>query len=153
MNSTPGRVLIRTTAMLSTLLALAACSTMGQAPATGPSLYERLGGAPALKVVVGEYVDTLATDPRTRRSFEGSNLTRVKERLGAMLCAATGGGCRYDEEDSIKTIHAGLAVTNREFKDGVAELVEILDRHHVPAREKSELLALLGPMEHDIVSR
>ena len=47
--------------------------------------------------------------------------------------------------------HAGMNISNADFGALVDDLVKALDVFQVPAKEKEELLALLGPMTKDIV--
>ena len=45
----------------------------------------------------------------------------------------------------MKTTHAGMNISNGDFGALVEDLVKSLDMFKVPAREKGELLDLLGP--------
>ena len=49
------------------------------------------------------------------------------------------------------TAHAGMKITNAQFDALVGHLVASLDKFKVPAAEKGDLLALLGPMRSSIV--
>lgn len=51
----------------------------------------------------------------------------------------------------MKHTHVGMQISTADFKALVQDLVAALDKFNVPAGEKSELLALLGPMQKDIV--
>jgi hemoglobin len=51
----------------------------------------------------------------------------------------------------MKTTHAGMKITTAAFNALVEDLVKALDTFNVPAREKNELLSVLGPMKSDIV--
>lgn len=135
-------------AILISILVLGCASR--PAPQAGPTLYERLGGKPAIELVAGKLIDMSSTDPATSRSFNKVNLVRLKGKLAEQLCAATGGPCKYTG-DTMKASHAGLAITSAEFDGMVHHLVTILDDLRVPAREKDELLAMLAPMKGDIV--
>jgi hemoglobin len=53
----------------------------------------------------------------------------------------------------MKTAHAGMGVTNADFDALVENLVTTLDKFKVPQKEKGELLAVLGPMRKDIVTK
>ena len=64
------------------VLGLAACAA---APAEPPTLYARLGGAPQVDALVGRLIDRTATDPRTRRSFDGIKLKALKESLAQQI--------------------------------------------------------------------
>src|SRR5690349_7151691 len=77
-------------------------------PATAPagSLYARLGGTPAVSAFVGETIDTVAANERTKRSFDKVNLQHVKDMLAEQICSLTGGGCTYTG-DTMRDVHAG----------------------------------------------
>lgn len=130
-------------------LILSGCAT---APAPEPSLFVRLGGLPALIAVTDKTIDRTATDPGTRRSFDGVKLKPVKESIVNFLCQATGGPCKYEGESMAKA-HRGLDITSAEFDAMVGQLVDTLNQFNVPAKEKSELLQLLGPLKADIVTK
>lgn len=144
----PRLVSLRNTALFAASLSLAACAS--QPPKA--SLYDRLGGLPAIKAVVEKTIDSAAADPRTSRTFKGIKLTGVKESVVAQICEATGGPCKY-EGPSMAKVHEGLDITSAEFDAFAGQLVAVLDGFKVGAAEKNELLQLLGPMKHDIVSK
>jgi hemoglobin len=75
-----------------------------------------------------------------------------KAKLVDQICEASGGPCKYTGKD-MKTAHAGMGITDADFNALVEDLVATLDKFKVPAKEKSELLAVLGPMKKDIVTR
>jgi hemoglobin len=49
--------------------------------------------------------------------------------------------------------HQGMNITQEEFNALVGDLVAALDQFSVPEQEKNELLAILGPMQSDIVGQ
>jgi hemoglobin len=67
------------------------------------------------------------------------------------LGEATGGPQVY-EGASMKTAHATLGITVADFNAFVEDLVTTLDAAAVPAAEQQQLLALLSPMQSDIVT-
>jgi hemoglobin len=130
-------------------LLLSGCASK---PAPEPSLFVRLGGLPALIAVTDKTIDRTATEPSTRRSFDGVKLKPVKESIVSFLCQATGGPCKY-EGASMAKAHHGLDITSAEFDAMVGQLVDTLNQFNVPAKEKNELLQLLGPLKADIVTK
>ncbi|MCO4888092.1 group 1 truncated hemoglobin [Cupriavidus sp. WGtm5] len=139
--------------VLTALLGLAGCATPERAtPAATSSLYDRLGGMPAITAVVDDFVGNLATDPRIKAKFANADMPRLKTRLVEQICAGSGGPCTYSGRD-MKTAHAGMAISNDEFDALVDDLVKSLNKFKVPARDQKELLGILGPMRQDIVSR
>ena len=53
----------------------------------------------------------------------------------------------------MKAAHAGMGIRNRDFNALVQDLGMSLNKFKVPAREQHELVAILGPMRRDIVTR
>lgn len=130
-------------------LSLTACANME--PKTQASLYERLGGKPAITAVVENFVGNVAGDARINQFFAHANIPRLKMQLVDQICEATGGPCRYTGAD-MKTAHAGMGIKQGDFNALVEDLVKSLDYFKVPKAEKDELLGALGPMQGDIVS-
>jgi len=117
-----------------------------------PSLYQRLGGKPAIRAVVDDFVANVAADKRINRFFAKTDIARLKLRLVEQICAGSGGPCTYRGR-SMKDAHRGMGVANMDFNALVEDLQLSLKRFNVPKREQGELLALLGPMRKDIVER
>lgn len=119
-------------------------------PLAADTLYQRLGGQPALQAITDQLIDVASTDPNTKRSFHRVNLQRVKEKLAEQFCVLAGGPCTYTGDD-MRLVHRGLQITEREFYGLVEQLRTILDARGVGSREKNELLALLAPMKPHVV--
>jgi hemoglobin len=133
-------------------LLLAACA---QAPtqesAKNASLYERLGGKPAITAVVDDFVGNIAEDQRINKFFVHADPVKLKRHLVDQICAVSGGPCKYTGRD-MKTTHQDMAITEAHFNAVVGDLVKSLDKFKVSAQEKNELLALLGAMKNQIVN-
>jgi hemoglobin len=114
------------------------------------SLYERLGGAQALKAVVDDFVGRVAGDSRINGKFAKSDMQRLKLHLVEQLCVATGGPCEYTGRDMGKT-HKNMKVTEGEFDALVEDLVATLDKFNVASPEKNELLGIIGPLKSRVV--
>ena len=116
------------------------------------SLYDRLGGKPAITAVVDDFVGNVAADNRINGFFARTDVPRLKRMLVEQICAGSGGPCTYTGRD-MRSAHAGMGVSDAHFNALVEDLVKTLDKFKVPEREKNELLAILGPMKNDIVTR
>ena len=114
------------------------------------TLYERVGGLPTLRKVVDDFVDRLRVDPRVQRFFADSNIPLVKERLVHLTCEVSGGPCTYLGAD-MKTAHVGLRISDAHFDAVVEDFGASLDKFGVRAREKGELLSILGKLRSDVV--
>jgi hemoglobin len=116
------------------------------------SLYDRLGGQPAVTAVVDDFVGNVAGDSRINGRFANANIPRLKKLLVEQISAGTGGPVSYTGRD-MKTAHAGMKITDAEFNALVEDLIKTLDKFKVPEQEKGELLGILGPMKGDIVGK
>jgi hemoglobin len=140
------------------LLALTSCASTtaestaatGSGGTAGKSLYDRLGGKPAIEAVVDELLARVSQDERINASFAGAHLPRLRQRLVEQVCQASGGPCTYSGRD-MKTVHAGMGVTGAQFDALGGHLVAALDKFKVPEKEKGELMSVIGSMRGDIV--
>ena len=116
------------------------------------TLYERLGGRPAITAVVDDFVKNVAADRRINGFFANANIPRLKARLVEQICQGTGGPCTYTGGD-MRSVHAGMGIQSKHFNALVQDLGKTLNKFKVPAREQKELVAILAPMQRDIVTR
>ena len=132
------------------LAAAVVISVAVAASAQEKSLYERLGGQPAITAVVDQFVANVAADKRINTFFANTNIPALKSKLVEQVCQASGGPCTYTGKD-MKTVHQGMGIKEADFNALVEDLVAALDQFKVPDKEKDELLGLLAPMKGDIV--
>ena len=130
-------------------LALGACADK-QMQMQEASLYERLGGKPAIEAVVDQFIQNVAADQRINGFFANADIEDLSAKLVDQICQASGGPCTYTGLD-MKTAHRGMGVRDEHFNALVEDLIAALDTFNVPEREKNELLGTLGPMKGDIV--
>ena len=114
------------------------------------SLYDRLGGQPAVEAVVKDFAGRVLADDRINKKFVKSDADRLVTNLITFVCMATGGPCKYEGQD-MKRAHHKMGVTEGEFNALVGDLVATLDSFKVPEKEKNELLGALGPLKEQIV--
>jgi hemoglobin len=133
--------------------ALSACQSMTTDSMAPPkSLYDRLGGQPAITAVVDDFVGNVAADSRINGFFARTDIPRLKKNLVDQICAGTGGPCAYTGRD-MKTAHKGMNITDAQFGALVEDLTKSLDKFKVPQKEQGGLLAVLGPMKPQIVGQ
>ncbi|HEY5944212.1 MAG TPA: hypothetical protein VIV40_01915, partial [Kofleriaceae bacterium] len=131
--------------------AAAPAPTPDKPAAGGKSLYDRLGGLPAITAVVDEFVNRTTADPRIKDRFFNTDAVQLKKLLTEFVCMATGGSCKYTGRD-MATTHGGMELVDDEFNALVENLVGALDKFKVPEKEKGELLGALGPLKPQIVT-
>ncbi len=137
---------------------LAGCHRAAPAPApapaaaSGPSLYQRLGGQAAIRSVVDTFVTRVVADARVNAFFRGIDVDTFKQLLVEQVCQASGGPCVYSGR-SMPAAHKGMHITNAQFDAVVEDLTQALDANHVGAVEKGQLLTTLGGLRPQIVGK
>src|SRR5712691_13288077 len=92
---------------------VAGCSSGMQSGTTmmeKKSLYDRLGGKPAITAVVDDFIGNVAGDTRINQRFANADIPRLKTRLADQVCEATGGPCKYTGA-SMRDAHTGMKIT------------------------------------------
>ena len=130
-------------------------ASFAQTAKTEKSLYERLGGQPAVEAVASGLVDRILADNRVKGWFTHAasspeNTKAYKAKLASFICAAVGGPCKYDGKD-METAHKGRGVTSDAFEAVAQDLSAQLDQLKVPAKEKGEVMALVKTLKPKIV--
>ncbi|HEY2381531.1 MAG TPA: group 1 truncated hemoglobin [Terriglobia bacterium] len=125
------------------------------AKAPAKSLYDRLGGQPAIEAVANGLVDRILADGRVNKWFAHAastpeNTKTYKAHLATFLCSSLGGQCKWTGPD-MATIHKNKAVTSEAFDAVAQDLSAQLDQLKVPSKEKGELMTVVGSLKKSIV--
>lgn len=140
---------VRTAILALTTATLSLAVVAADAP---KSLYDRLGGKPALTAVVGELWTQVAADARINGRFAHTKPEVFGAQLVDFLCVASGGPCKYSGAD-MKSAHTGMKLSELEFNALAEDTVKALDKFNVPATEKGEVMNMLGSLKGDVINR
>lgn len=140
----------RLVSALRTLLAAAALAGPPAIACAHQSLYAAMGGTKVVARFVSQTIDKVAADPRLNQSFRDVDLARVKRELTSYICQLAGGGCKYTGIP-IRAVHANLGITQAQFYGLVQILRHQMRVNHVDLRDRNRLLALLAPLEPQVV--
>lgn len=130
---------------------LTAGAAFAQTAPKDDQLYKAFGEKAGLVALMDDFMVRLLADPRTGPHFKPSNQQRVKEQLVDQLCALSGGPCIYKGAD-MKSAHANLDIKKSDFHALVEVLQQSMDARGIPFRKQNEMLALLAPMNRDIIT-
>ena len=126
-------------------------------PRSAPKpLWTRLGGEPAVKAVVHDFVALAATDPQVdftrggKYSLDAVGVANLEKFLVDLISEVTGGPLKY-EGRSMKTAHQGMAITDAQFDALAGDLSVVLNKYNVPKQETDELIAIVASTRKDIV--
>jgi hemoglobin len=92
----------------------------------------------------------MESDDRINFTFANTDLKKFEQLLFEQICNLTDGGCKYTGRD-MYTSHAKLNITNAQFNALAEDLYAAFDRVHVPYRLQNRVVALLAPMQKDVV--
>lgn len=112
------------------------------------TLYQRLGGKPALQSMVSDAVEKLAVDsrilenPELKHLSETLNRKKFKDALTQRICQQSGGPCKR-KTLVLPGAPAHLSLRPMEWVYVVQDVNAVLDQHHTPVRERTELINLL----------
>jgi hemoglobin len=115
------------------------------------SIYDSIGGAPAVAAAVDDFYLRVLGDPRLAPFFSDVDMTKLKAHQRGFIAAAIGGSHIYAGRD-MATAHAGLDITDADFDAVVTHLVDTLTGLGVPAETISEIGSALAPLRADIVT-
>jgi truncated hemoglobin YjbI len=120
------------------------------------SLWSRLGGEPAVKAVVHDFVAKAAADPKVdftrggKYPIDAAGVAHLEELLVQQISSVSGGPLKYSGK-AMKPTHAGMGITEEQFGALANDLVEILNAYNVPKKEIDELVGIIATTKKDIV--
>jgi len=90
-----------------------------------PTLFDRVGGAPAISRIVGALYDKAQADPELAPYFHTTDIGAQRQRLSEMIGEALGGpGAPWLK--GLAEAHRGRGVTHRHFSLLAAHLMDVL---------------------------
>jgi hemoglobin len=129
------------------LLAAGAASPLHAAEST---LFAAMGGEAVLRASVDRFAEIVEADDRINFTFAETDIGKFKQLLYEQLCELSGGPCHYSGRD-MRTAHAKLKITTAEFNALAEDLYLALGKAGVAYRQQNKLMALLAPMQRQIV--
>lgn len=137
---------------------LMSATALAQQTAAQKPLYDRLGGLKGITVVVDDFINrlvvnkTLNRNPAIDAGRKTSPAPYLKFQVSQLVCEVSGGPCKYTGRD-MKSAHAHLNISAKEWDVMAGEFKKSLDKYKVPAAEQNELFEIVGKTRPDIVVR
>ena len=100
------------------------------------SLFDRLGGEPAISAVVDKFYEYMLVDPITKHFFETIDMKKQAERQKQFIILVTGGPNKYEGVD-MKEAHAKIKIDQKAFDETWNNLNKALGDFKVPEKEVS----------------
>lgn len=115
------------------------------------TLYEKLGGAEAVKLAVDNFYDRVLQDDRIKHFFDGMDMVKQKSHQRAFLTYAFGGAPQYDGR-AMREAHKHLVEEQGlrgEHFDAIAENLELtLQELGIAEDLIAEVMSVAGSPQH-----
>ena len=115
------------------------------------SLYEAIGGRPALVAAVDDFYGRLLADPTLGPFFPGGVGARHRAYVVTVLGEALGGPERYRGPDLAKA-HRSLGITDADFDRTAVHLAATLDSLEVPRHLAHHLVGVVAGLRPALVT-
>jgi truncated hemoglobin YjbI len=120
------------------------------------TLWDRLGGEANVKKIVDDFFALVAADPKVNATRGGkfkldeAKAADLKAKTVDIISEGTGGPRKYTGK-SLKEVHAGMGITDDEFKAAGDDLVAALKKNGVAQADIDEVVKIFADMRKVIV--
>lgn len=115
------------------------------------TIYEEIGGAPAVATVVDLFYARLVADASVSRYFAGKDMAKLKAHQRALVTVALGGMSERYTGRLMGPAHAGLAITDEAFDRICMHLEAVLHDLGVAPTTVAKVMAILEPLRPEVV--
>jgi len=116
------------------------------------SLYQRIGGKPALNAAVDLFYVKVLADKRVNFFFEDINMKTQHEKQKAFLAAALGGPTPWTGKD-MRQAHANLDLREEDFTAIAENLSATLSELKLDDTLIAEIMAIVASTKNDVLNR
>jgi hemoglobin len=115
------------------------------------SPFERIGGAPAVKLAVELFYEKVLADPQLAGYFANVDMAGQRRHLALMLTAILGGPDEYAGRD-LATAHKPLNIAGADYAKVGEYLVSTLSELSVPEDIQAAVITVLGQVRDQVVA-
>jgi truncated hemoglobin YjbI len=115
-----------------------------------PSLFSRVGGAPAIAQMVTSLYERVRADPELEPYFHVTDFEVQRRKLGEMLTDVLGGP-QADWLLDLRTAHRGRGISHRHFSLLCAHLIDTLEAAGLTGDEADDMIEWVGQARSAVV--
>jgi hemoglobin len=116
------------------------------------TLLQELGGRDAVELVVAAFYEKVMSDPLLKGYFRGVQMSRLYKNQTDFFCAALGEPDAYRGRD-MRTVHAGMNISDTEFNAVAVHLTHALAECGVGQPHIDRVIGLIAPLRSDVVTQ
>lgn len=109
------------------------------------TLFERLGGTPAIEAIVEDFYDRITRDPRVLHHFDEQRLPSLRRAQVTWLTATLGGDASEPPADLAKA-HAHLDITDAQVAAVVGHLDAAIGANGADDELRRQVIAVVSRM-------
>jgi len=115
-----------------------------------PTLYERIGGQPAIAKLITAFYKKVFTDPLLGPFFTHTSLDKLTHMQEQFFSIALGGPVREDDI-SLKNAHQGRNIEQRHLDRFIEHLLNTLKEVGVQESDADAIVERISSYSHDII--
>lgn len=115
------------------------------------SLYAKLGGRPAVELVVNEFYKRVLADNQLKGFFAKTDMVKQKRHQVNFVSMALGGPNQYTGR-TMKKAHDGMKITAKHFDLVAGHLVGALKHAGVAQEDINQVVGAVAPLKSEVVS-
>lgn len=115
------------------------------------SLYEKLGGKPAVELVVNEFYKRVLADNDLKGFFARTDMVKQKRHQVNFVSMALGGPNQYTGR-SMKKAHEELKIAPNHFDLVAGHLVGALKHAGIAQDDINQVVGAVAPLKNDVVT-
>jgi hemoglobin len=93
------------------------------------TIYERNGGFPAIRRMIGDFYESVLDSPLLAHHFEDVEMPRLMDHQTRFVSFLMGGPTTSYSDDHLARVHAPKGITHEEFDEMVSLITEALEDH------------------------
>ncbi|MAT38843.1 MAG: group 1 truncated hemoglobin [Ectothiorhodospiraceae bacterium] len=124
---------------------------------TQVSLYERLGSANGIKMLVDDVVEAHMQNPNVSARFlpyrdQPELLEKIKQHTCEFFAMGAGGPEVYSGRDMVST-HQGMNISEEEYMHVIDDILMVLGKHGMDDQTQKDVLAILWSLKGEIMHK
>ena len=117
-----------------------------------PSLYEQLGGTPAIEAVVADFYIRVLADKTLAPIFARIDMDHLRRHQARFISFALGGPNQYTGR-SMRRAHTGLGITEAQFTAVAGHLTDSLASCGVPDYLIDQVITGVAQLKDDVIGQ
>jgi hemoglobin len=142
-------------ASVATLTATVSYSVLAQTAMNneaGDQVFQHFGGKAGISKVIDDFLVIWQADPRISQRLADADVERLGALLKEQITQLTGGPAVYSGKD-MHSAHAQMGLRNVDFNALAEDLQLSMEKNGIASRDQNKLLAMLAPMQKQIVTK